>query len=62
MEDVSVLLKSPNNNKPISLTRSGIFNRNFQRLGTVLKTNVGRIDFKLEVPGLGEGLVVLILL
>lgn len=62
MEDIGGLLKSPINNKPISLTRSGIFNRTFQRLEIVLKTNAGRVDFKLEIPGIGEGLIALILL
>ena len=62
MEDIGGLLRSQINNKPISLTRSGIFNRTFQRLEIVLKINAGRVDFKLEIPGIGEGLVALILL
>lgn len=62
LEDIGPLLKSAINNKPISLTRSGIFNRTFQRLEIVLKTNAGRVDLKLEIPGIGEGLIALILL
>ena len=62
MDDIGSLFKSKINNKPISLTRSGIFSRTFQRLELVLKTNAGRVDFKLEIPGVGEGLIALILL
>ncbi len=61
MENMSSLIKVPADKEKLGLIRSNVFNRTFQRLEIVLKTNTGRSDFKLSVPGIGEGVLAFIL-
>lgn len=61
MSNMGPLIKIPANNEPLAMARTGIFNRSFQRLDAVLKTNTGRADFKLSIPNIGEGLIAFLL-
>jgi CheY-like chemotaxis protein len=46
-----------NKNGPLKLARSSLVTRQFPRLEMSLKTNEGRADYKLDVPGIGAGYI-----
>ncbi|MFD1121287.1 response regulator [Methylophilus flavus] len=57
MDEFGAGMSIGNKNGPFKLARSSIVTRQFPRLEMSLKTNVGRADYKLSVPGVGVGYI-----
>lgn len=57
MDEFGAGMSLSNKNGPLKLARSSIVSRQFPRLEMSLKTNEGRADYKLNVPGVGAGYI-----
>lgn len=57
MDEFGAGMSIGNKNGPLKLARSSIVSRQFPRLEMSLKTNEGRVDYKLDVPGIGTGYI-----
>ncbi|WP_229007349.1 response regulator [Methylophilus sp. Leaf408] len=57
MDEFGAGMSLSNKNGPLKLARSSIVSRQFPRLEMSLKTNEGRADYKLNVPGIGAGYI-----
>lgn len=57
MDEFGAGMSISNKNGPLKLARSSIVSRQFPRLEMSLKTNEGRVDYKLDVPGVGSGYI-----
>jgi CheY-like chemotaxis protein len=57
MDEFGAGMSIGNKNGPFKLARSSIVTRQFPRLEMSLKTNEGRADYKLSVPGIGVGYI-----
>ncbi|HSI28315.1 MAG: response regulator [Methylophilus sp.] len=57
MDEFGAGMSVGNKNGPFKLARSSIVSRQFPRLEMSLKTNEGRADYKLSVPGVGVGYI-----
>jgi CheY-like chemotaxis protein len=57
MDEFGAGMSIGNKNGPFKLARSSIVTRQFPRLEMSLKTNEGRADYKLSVPGVGVGYI-----
>ncbi len=57
MDEFGAGMSISNKNGPLKLARSSIVSRQFPRLEMSLKTNEGRADYKLNVPGIGAGYI-----
>lgn len=57
MDEFGAGMSISNKNGPLKLARSSIVSRQFPRLEMSLKTNEGRADYKLNVPGVGTGYI-----
>lgn len=57
MDEFGAGMSIGNKNGPFKLARSSIVSRQFPRLEMSLKTNEGRVDYKLDVPGIGAGYI-----
>ena len=55
MDEFGAGMSIGNKKGPLKLARSSIVSRQFPRLELSLKTNEGRTDYKLTVPGVGVG-------
>lgn len=57
MDEFGAGMSISHKNGPLKLARSSIVSRQFPRLEMSLKTNEGRADYKLNVPGIGAGYI-----
>ncbi|HSH88084.1 MAG TPA: response regulator [Methylophilus sp.] len=57
MDEFGAGMSISKKNGPLKLARSSIVSRQFPRLEMSLKTNEGRADYKLNVPGVGTGYI-----